>query len=578
MSIQMSVYSERIYKNKINCNDELNNITEKCNQVKIEIYSKVTHGKLSIDDINTTYIIDNYNLNTYYANMVIRKVKETLKSNQELQKMYISDYEDKIESQTSKIEKKTNTLRHLLDLKEICIKYSKTKQIKNDLFIFPYKFYLRDNELYIQNTSTKKEFSFYEFECYINHRLSKTRSNLYNMKNKLNRLNQKLENIKIEPYKSCFGSRHLFKLQYTKEDYINNHERWLKDFRTKKYNNFVISGVKNYTQGSMCVRYNKQTQMLQIMTSNQGKKKTQINKHTGTITQSKYAKSEWFEIPCKFKYNEDLYFEALDNNKTIAYQIFDKGDYYIIVATFEWKNSKYLNTFTGDGIIGLDINVDRFALVNLDKHGNILNRKVIYFDLDGLTSNQSTKLIESKTNEMLKWCEQYHKPLVREDISNIKFKSTNNKNTNKKLTQFAYDKMISIIDRLFYKNNIMVFKVNPSYTSQQGKIKYMRKLGLSIHESAAMCIGRRYLFSKYDNNDKLIYLYYENMNQYNKYGTIKVISKHFSKIKTHNLYKLNNINVKIDEKIINKKTNTEELKYKKLNKYIKDVNNYFYNN
>ncbi|MDZ5610878.1 transposase, partial [Bacillus pseudomycoides] len=34
-------------------------------------------------------------------------------------------------------------------------------------------------------------------------------------------------------------------------------------------------------------------------------------------------------------------------------------------------------------------------------------------------------------------------------------------------------------------------QVNPAYTSISGKMKYMRKLGISIHQSAAFTIGRR---------------------------------------------------------------------------------------
>ena len=80
--------------------------------------------------------------------------------------------------------------------------------------------------------------------------------------------------------------------------------------------------------------------------------------------------------------------------------------------------------------------------------------------------------------------------------------------------------MINTIDRCFYKNDIKVFKINPSFTSQQGKLKYMRRLGLSIHESAALCIGRRFLLSKHDNKNKVNKLYYENMLQYKQISIV----------------------------------------------------------
>lgn len=41
------------------------------------------------------------------------------------------------------------------------------------------------------------------------------------------------------------------------------------------------------------------------------------------------------------------------------------------------------------------------------------------------------------------------------------------------------------------KKGVAVIQVNPAYTSISGKMKYMRKLGISIHQAAAFTIGRR---------------------------------------------------------------------------------------
>ena len=45
----------------------------------------------------------------------------------------------------------------------------------------------------------------------------------------------------------------------------------------------------------------------------------------------------------------------------------------------------------------------------------------------------------------------------------------------------------------------------------------MRKYDMSIHESAAMCIGRRFLLSEYDQSDRVKKLYYGNLLCYNKF-------------------------------------------------------------
>ena len=91
----------------------------------------------------------------------------------------------------------------------------------------------------------------------------------------------------------------------------------------------------------------------------------------------------------------------------------------------------------------------------------------------------------------------------------------------------------------------------------------MRRLGLSIHESAAMCIGRRFLLSEYDDKGKVNKLYYEDMLEYKQYGTIKKISKAMKKLKIDTIYRLNKLPINIKD-------------YKTIDKYVKAVNDYLY--
>lgn len=559
----ISAYSNRIYKSKLT-KEELRNINSMlidCNNVKIKIYSDIVNGKLNINDLNTTYIIDNFYINTYYANMIIKKVKEGLKSNQKLQDIYIADNETKILEIEEKVQKSKQKLEILRKLKLECIKYTKTKKENKILkakFIFPYNFIVNDKNITIK--TSKQEWDLYNFEIYINHRIKKMIHYLYNLKNKLNRQKQKLENLKNKTYISCFGSKYLFKKQFTVEEYIRNHDKWLKEWKYKRYNNFVISGSKKHIGGSMCARYDFLTNKLKFMSYRLGIK---------SRVDSKQYTSIWYEIPCRFLYNKKEYEKAYNNQSTIAYQIVDRGDYYIIQAIFEIDNNKDLNYYTGNGVIGIDINVDCFALSNINKNVNLIDSKVIKFNLNDKTSNQITKTIEDAVCKVFTYCNERNKPLVREDINNIIFKNTGNKKKNKVFTQFAYDKIISVIDRKFYKNNIEVYKVNPVYTSQQGKILYMAKLGLSIHESASYCIARRYLFSTREekvNAKGVKYiattnLFYEDLGRYKKFGNIKKISTIFKKLKVRDFYRLHKIPVKLEN-------------YTKLDKYINDVKDY----
>ena len=540
----VSAYSNRIYKKQIN--KYLQNMLRECNDIKIALYSLVVREKLDVKDLNTTYVIQNYGVNTYFANMIIRKVKETLESRNELQKEYISQIEEQIVSQNERIEKFENKLIYWRTMKDKIVK--SYKHFVNET-IFPYQF--KNNKVYYKD----KEYELWEFELYVDRRIRQIKNSIYHAKNKLNRLNQKLENMKKKAPISCFGGKDFFKKQFTVDGYIQNHKQWRKEFDAKRHSNFTISGCANYEDGSMCVRYNVENEVLSIMS----------HKQSIIPKGKKYAKSEWFEIPCKFKYREQEYLEAISQRNTVAYEIIDKGEYFIIKADFELeknKNEDFLTTCL-EGVNSLDINVDRYAITELDKHGNLLKRKVIYFDLDGLSSNQITKVLEKAAIEIANFCGKNGKPLVREDISIIKFKPTGDAKTNKQLTQFAYDKMISTTDRCCFTHNIEIYKINPMYTSQQGKLKYMAKYGMSTHESAAFCVGRRFLFSLFNKDGKVTKLYYENLGQYKRFGKIKTVAKAFQKLKTHNIFKLNNLKTQLKD-------------YKKLNKYIEAVNQEIY--
>lgn len=421
----ISTYSKRIYKNKIDTK-QLDQLLIDCNDAKIYCYSQLANQKITEKNLNTTYVIKKFDINTYYSNMIIRMVKSCVKSNIKLQSLYINDLLESVENQNNKITQLEDKLLFWKNIKLECINQMKNSKNKT---IFPCTFY--DNKtVFAFNKIYKTD----EFEySYVNGRIQRLKSNLYYAKNRLNKLNTRLEQMKNHHPISCFGTKDFFKKQYTVDEFKKNHKKWKDEFYHKRHNRFVISGSKNHKNGSMCVRYDYNNKNLSICAHKQGS----ISK-TG-----KYHKSDWFTIPCEFsQYHYNEYLETLQNKENISYEIVDKGDYYIIIA---------------------------------------------------------------------------------------------------------------------------VFKINPKFTSQQGKIKYMRKYGMSIHESAAMCIGRKFLLSEYDQSDRVKKLYYENLLCYNKFGTIQKVGKEFKKLRCHNIYKL-------------ERTPFDVNKYKSLKRYIEDVNHYFYNN
>ena len=91
-------------------------------------------------------------------------------------------------------------------------------------------------------------------------------------------------------------------------------------------------------------------------------------------------------------------------------------------------------------------------------------------------------------------CCEKKKPLVSEDIGRTKRKQDLYSKTakkNRRISMFASKKIRTLTESKSFKYSVDVTFVNPAYTSQTGKVKYMRRFGMSIHEAAAYVIGRR---------------------------------------------------------------------------------------
>ncbi|GAA3313038.1 hypothetical protein GCM10020331_002240 [Ectobacillus funiculus] len=67
-----------------------------------------------------------------------------------------------------------------------------------------------------------------------------------------------------------------------------------------------------------------------------------------------------------------------------------------------------------------------------------------------------------------------------------------NRKQNRRMSMFAYKKRCRIaFTAALPKMGVAVFAVNPAFTSQIGKMKYMKQMHISIHQAASYVIGRR---------------------------------------------------------------------------------------
>ena len=61
------------------------------------------------------------------------------------------------------------------------------------------------------------------------------------------------------------------------------------------------------------------------------------------------------------------------------------------------------------------------------------------------------------------------------------------------LSSFAYGKVRAYFLSRGYREGVEIVAVNPAYSSVVGRVKFMERYGLTVHQAAALVLARRYL-------------------------------------------------------------------------------------
>jgi IS605 OrfB family transposase len=327
-------------------------------------------------------------------------------------------------------------------------------------------------------------------------KLSKTKvapQIIHQKKRRLNRLKQKLEQLKEDHEKGtircCFGSKKLFRAQFDLEkNGYASHEEWLKEWQQTRAKEIFFLGSKDETAGNQTC-----TAMLQP---------------DGTLQLRIRLPDALFEKHGKyllisgvnFNYGRQEILTLLSNHKQISQAIswrlvHDKKGWRLFATLDVQPIACTSNRDTG--VIGLDINANHFALVETDRSGNPISKKVIPLNLYGKSFDQTRAVIGDATASVIAYADSTHKPLVFEDL-NFQRKKTELREKNRgsyarMLSSFAYGSIITHLRSRAAKKGVFIQEVNPAYTSLIGRVKFARRYSLSIHQAAALTIGRRYL-------------------------------------------------------------------------------------
>jgi IS605 OrfB family transposase len=461
-----------------------------------------------------------FGFDDYWVNSAVQEAKAQVASQRELQKMYIAGKKEQIETKKDKVKELNRQIKRLEDL---------LSEIKKGKFKTWCGSNIVRHESGVISVDFKRKslvfFNTYDFE----HRY--LRPEIRNLKNRVKlieysvaRLEEELEKLQNGFLKGCaFGTKDLFKKQFTVEEYRNDHELWLQEWRKARYSSLRISGRLDAKYGNFVFKYDVKTRTL-----------------TFTLPDGTPV-----SVPVTFRYGQEEVDTALifqsERRKPIAWAVEDHEEYYIFKVTVDVPKNPYVNYHKGNGVIGLDMNHDHAALAETDQHGNLIDWLTVPYDLDGLTKGQAVKVLEQVAIDIVSIARIKKKPIVIEDLdtTDSKFRlKYGSKKRNRKITLFAYRTLTNAIIARADKKGVAVFKVKPAYTSVAGKLKYMASRGIPIHVAAAFVIARRGMGFKEKVPPVLSAALPEKIRRRHHWAHWAYLQRQVKGVKTHLLYQL----------------------------------------
>ena len=148
------------------------------------------------------------------------------------------------------------------------------------------------------------------------------------------------------------------------------------------------------------------------------------------------------------------------------------------------------------GAIGVDLNADHLAVAETEASGNCLNAWRVPLATYGKSTHQAEALIGDAVASVVAYAKDVGKPIVIERLDFRQKKAVlegESRRYSRMLSSFSYGKVKAYFLSRGYRQGVEVHQVNPAFSSVIGRVKFMERYGLSVHQAAALVLARRLL-------------------------------------------------------------------------------------
>ena len=303
----------------------------------------------------------------------------------------------------------------------------------------------------------------------------------------------------------CFGSKKLWRSQYHLEaNGYRSHAEWLSDWRDARSNEFFMIGSRDETAGcQLCV----------ATVADDGSLTLRLR--IPDCLAQEYGKYVLIEN-VRFAYGHEHIMAALQSNmdyrayrglhgekaaratglgQAISYRFKRDARGWRVFATTRMVKASVV-TDRSLGAIGVDLNADHLAVTETARSGNFINTFSVPLVTYGKSAHQAEALIGDAVTRVVEYARQARKPLVIERLDFQRKKAAlegESRGRSRMLSSFGYGRMKAYLLSRGYRQGVEVYQVNPAYSSVIGRVKFMERYGLSVHQAAALALARRLL-------------------------------------------------------------------------------------
>ena len=328
------------------------------------------------------------------------------------------------------------------------------------------------------------------------------RRRLGNLRGRLAALESDIAGDKV---RLCFGSRRLWRKQHHLEaNGYASHEEWLADWEDARNGEFFVLGSRDETGGcQLCV----------AAVADDGSLTLRVRMPDCLAEQhGKYLVIEGV----RFTYGNEQVLAALGSNadyaqfrrehgekaaratglgQAISYRFKRDGKGWRVFATTELPDVE-VTTDRRLGVIGIDLNADHLAVAETDSSGNFINAWRTPLVTYGKNTHQAEALIGNAVATVVHYAKEVGKPIVIEKLDFRQKRAVlegESRKYSRMLSSFSYGKIKAYFLSRGYREGVEVNQVNPAYSSVIGRVKFMERYGLSVHQAAALVLARRLL-------------------------------------------------------------------------------------